>query len=168
MCGVGATPGFTKSLQEIVLDKHVRLIDSPGIVFADNKSEGELVLRNCVKLEKLADPITPVEVILQKCAKSVLIEKYGVAGTCALGVVLSPPPSLRSPFRSASPSLPPEACRIRAGVADQPGSGTFGINQPDHHPLAVGVPSLTCPLFRRSHKFGRSGWPAPARLWDAD
>jgi GTP-binding protein EngB required for normal cell division len=29
-CGVGATPGFTRSLQEIVLDKHVKLIDSPG------------------------------------------------------------------------------------------------------------------------------------------
>jgi nuclear GTP-binding protein len=78
VCGVGSTPGFTKSTQEIVLDKHVKLIDSPGIVFADNRSEGELVLRNCVKLEKLLDPVAPVEAILKRCDQELIMEKYMV------------------------------------------------------------------------------------------
>jgi len=78
VCGVGSTPGFTKSCQEIVLDKHVKLIDSPGIVFADNRSEGDMVLRNCVKLENLADPIAPVESILKRCQQAMIMEKYMV------------------------------------------------------------------------------------------
>ncbi|KAK1860026.1 hypothetical protein I4F81_002618 [Pyropia yezoensis] len=34
VAAVGATPGVTRSLQEVHLDSHVRLIDCPGIVFA--------------------------------------------------------------------------------------------------------------------------------------
>jgi nuclear GTP-binding protein len=29
-CAVAPTPGFTRSMQEVVLDKHVKLLDSPG------------------------------------------------------------------------------------------------------------------------------------------
>jgi nuclear GTP-binding protein len=29
-CAVAPTPGFTRTVQEIVLDKHVKLLDSPG------------------------------------------------------------------------------------------------------------------------------------------
>lgn len=36
--GVSPTPGFTKVSQEVILDKNIRLIDSPGIVFADGDS----------------------------------------------------------------------------------------------------------------------------------
>lgn len=38
VCGVGATPGFTKASQEIVLDKHVHLLDSPGGWWAERRS----------------------------------------------------------------------------------------------------------------------------------
>jgi ribosome biogenesis GTPase A len=49
---VGNTPGVTRALQEIHLDKHVTLIDSPGIVFATPKAGGAAAaaLRNCVKV----------------------------------------------------------------------------------------------------------------------
>ena len=44
-----ATPG--RSLQEVQLDKHVKLIDSPGIVIATGSGDSaSLVLRNCVKV----------------------------------------------------------------------------------------------------------------------
>lgn len=56
---VGATPGVTKVTQEIHLDKHVKLIDSPGIVFASLDNDDAAVLRNCMKIEKLEDPIAP-------------------------------------------------------------------------------------------------------------
>ena len=55
---VGNTPGMTKANKEIVLDKHVKLIDSPGVVFASSLGEnaGVTALRNCVKVERLEDP----------------------------------------------------------------------------------------------------------------
>jgi len=50
---VGNTPGVTRAVQ-VVLDKHLRLLDSPGIVFADSDSTGAdaaaHALRNCVKV----------------------------------------------------------------------------------------------------------------------
>ena len=59
--GVGSTPGFTKVMQEVHLDKKVRLLDCPGIVFASggDKNAGDIILRNCVKVEKILDPIPP-------------------------------------------------------------------------------------------------------------
>jgi nuclear GTP-binding protein len=57
--GVGATPGFTKVMQEIILDKNIKLLDCPGIVFANNGSDAEILLRNAVKVEQLDDPSVP-------------------------------------------------------------------------------------------------------------
>ncbi|KAJ8901741.1 hypothetical protein NDN08_003947 [Rhodosorus marinus] len=74
---VGATPGVTKGLQEVHLDKHIRLIDSPGIVFATGKTNA-LVLRNCIKVENLEDPIGPVEFILERCGHEVLMAAYAI------------------------------------------------------------------------------------------
>jgi nuclear GTP-binding protein len=65
VCGVGSTPGFTKSSQEVVLDGNICLLDSPGIVFSKAEN-AESVLRNCIKLELIEDPISPVSVILSK------------------------------------------------------------------------------------------------------
>ena len=48
--GVSSTPGFTKVSQEIVLDKNIRLLDSPGIVFADGDT-ASTALRNCVNVD---------------------------------------------------------------------------------------------------------------------
>lgn len=81
VCGVGSTPGFTKVAQEITLDKNVKLLDCPGIVFSkgDNgETAAELLLRNCVKVELLEDPISPVELIVGRCQKEQLMEMYGV------------------------------------------------------------------------------------------
>lgn len=43
---VGATPGVTKTAQEISLDKRVKLLDTPGIVFpkSNDVSDGKLLL----------------------------------------------------------------------------------------------------------------------------
>ncbi|KAF9177716.1 Guanine nucleotide-binding protein-like 3 [Haplosporangium sp. Z 767] len=81
VCGVGSTPGFTKVAQEINLDKNIKLLDCPGIVFSkgDNgETPAELLLRNCVKVELLEDPISPVELIVGRCQKQQLMEMYGV------------------------------------------------------------------------------------------
>ncbi|XP_065829635.1 guanine nucleotide-binding protein-like 3 homolog isoform X2 [Oscarella lobularis] len=78
VCGVGATPGVTKTMQEIQLDKHVRLIDSPGIVLASRFDQATAVLRNCIKIETVPDPIAPVEAILRRCPKDQMMTRYGI------------------------------------------------------------------------------------------
>jgi nuclear GTP-binding protein len=76
--GVGATPGLTRSMQEVVLDKNVKLLDCPGIVFTSATSEAEAALRNAVKVEQLLDVIAPVELILSKCSAAQLMEIYHI------------------------------------------------------------------------------------------
>ncbi|KAG0050462.1 Guanine nucleotide-binding protein-like 3 [Gryganskiella cystojenkinii] len=81
VCGVGSTPGFTKVAQEINLDKNIKLLDCPGIVFSkgeNGETSAELLLRNCVKVELLEDPLSPVELIVGRCRKDQLMEMYGV------------------------------------------------------------------------------------------
>lgn len=53
-------------MQEVYLDKFIRLLDAPGIVPGPNSEVGT-ILRNCIHVQKLADPVTPVETILQRC-----------------------------------------------------------------------------------------------------
>jgi nuclear GTP-binding protein len=84
VCSVGSTPGLTKSLQTISLDKNIKLLDCPGIVFGqtknikDPKLAAEVALRNCVKVELLDDPITPVELILSRCKSEALQQLYNI------------------------------------------------------------------------------------------
>ncbi|KAK2862537.1 hypothetical protein Q5P01_002070 [Channa striata] len=77
-CNVGATPGVTKCLQEVHLDKHIKLLDCPGIVMATSTTDAAMILRNCVKIEQLVDPLPPVEAILRRCNKAQIVEHYGV------------------------------------------------------------------------------------------
>lgn len=59
---VGATPGLTKSMQEVQLDKNVKLLDCPGVVMLKSaENDSSVALRNCKRIEKLADPIGPGE-----------------------------------------------------------------------------------------------------------
>ncbi|KAI8050884.1 P-loop containing nucleoside triphosphate hydrolase protein [Syncephalis plumigaleata] len=72
VCTVGATPDH--------LDKNIKLIDCPGIVFSRNpaKDSIETLLRNCVKLELLDDPISPVETVISRCDRQQLMMLYGL------------------------------------------------------------------------------------------
>jgi len=78
--GVGSTPGFTKVMQEVQLDKKVKLLDCPGIVFASGSEQdiGDIMLRNCVRVEKIEDPIKPIEAILKRCKPMQLVVKYKI------------------------------------------------------------------------------------------
>ena len=65
--GVSPTPGFTKTLQEVQIDKKVKVIDCPGIIFDDGSAGGNnsLLLQNCVSVEKMEDPEGAVASLLQ-------------------------------------------------------------------------------------------------------
>ena len=71
-CSVGPTPGVTKTMQSVNLDKKIKLLDSPGIIFANNNqlesnSQSSLMaLRNAVRVETLSDPISPVDALLNR------------------------------------------------------------------------------------------------------
>lgn len=75
--GVSPTPGHTKLSQEVILDKNIRLIDSPGIVFADGNTTAT-ALRNCVNVEEMEDVYTPVQGILEKCPPEYLMQLYSI------------------------------------------------------------------------------------------
>lgn len=74
-CNVGAVPGVTKSVQPVTIDKNIKILDCPGIVLASGNDTIK-VLRNCVRVESLEDPITPVNAILRRCNKEQIIMHY--------------------------------------------------------------------------------------------
>nr|CAD7445190.1 unnamed protein product [Timema bartmani] len=77
-CSVGATPGITKMMQVVQLDSKIKLLDCPGIVFAKTggQSDNSSALKNAVRVESLADPITPATAILQRANKEQMMELY--------------------------------------------------------------------------------------------
>ena len=124
--GVSSTPGFTKQMQEVQLDRcvlcyflayrsmpclgcglgcadclpaltpelpthspqthptrtqlhyrHIKLLDSPGIVFDDQDAEGVL-LRNCVSVDTLPDPAAAVQAMLKRCDPADLMMLYAL------------------------------------------------------------------------------------------
>lgn len=74
-CNVGAVPGVTKSVQPVTIDKSIKILDCPGIVLASGNDTIK-VLRNCVRVESLEDPVTPVNAILRRCNKEQIIMHY--------------------------------------------------------------------------------------------
>lgn len=64
-------------MQEVQLDSKIKLLDSPGIVFAAG-SDASASLRNAVKISNLEDPIVPANAILQRVTKQQMMEMYGI------------------------------------------------------------------------------------------
>lgn len=62
---------FYRTLQEVHLDKKIRLIDSPGVALCskDSYDRSEMALKNAIRVDLLDDPVTPVEAILRKCTR---------------------------------------------------------------------------------------------------
>ncbi|KAI7726060.1 hypothetical protein M8C21_004731 [Ambrosia artemisiifolia] len=74
---VGATPGLTRTMQEVQLDKNVKLLDCPGVVMLKSgENDAAVALRNCKRIEKLEDPVGPVKEILKLCPAETLITIY--------------------------------------------------------------------------------------------
>lgn len=56
VCTVGAKPGETRALKEVVIERGIRVVDTPGIVWGDSEG-GSSELRNVWSLEALDDPV---------------------------------------------------------------------------------------------------------------
>jgi len=77
--GVSPRPGFTTSMQEVVLDRNVRLLDSPGVVFDDENVGGShTMLRNCVDADSVDDPIPAVQALVSRCSAESLMMTYSL------------------------------------------------------------------------------------------
>ncbi|XP_063989626.1 guanine nucleotide-binding protein-like 3 homolog [Diachasmimorpha longicaudata] len=77
-CSVGSTPGITRAMQTVQLDSKIKLLDSPGIVFANesNSEDSSVALKNAVKVQNLKDPFTPATAILKRISKTQIMELY--------------------------------------------------------------------------------------------
>jgi len=78
VCDVGSVPGITRAMQGVQLDKHIKLLDSPGVVMATATSDVAAVLRNVVKVEDVEDPVPCVEAILSRCQKVQMQLQYNL------------------------------------------------------------------------------------------
>lgn len=80
VAAVGNAPGVTKTVQEVHLDRHVKLLDSPGMVFASEEGASSIaVLRNAVRVEQLDDPVAPVAGIIKRVPARQLMTTYKIA-----------------------------------------------------------------------------------------
>ncbi|KAG2155249.1 P-loop containing nucleoside triphosphate hydrolase protein [Suillus bovinus] len=79
-CAVAAQPGHTKDLQSVQLERGIKIIDSPGVVFDedDSSQKGSILLRNVVKVEDMEDPIAVVEEILARTEHETLQKLYNL------------------------------------------------------------------------------------------
>ena len=75
-CSTGSVPGVTRCVQEIQLDKKIKLLDSPGLVLSNSSDDP---LKNVLRVETLRDPVAPVERILQRCDTAYMRRKYALA-----------------------------------------------------------------------------------------
>ena len=75
--GVSSQPGYTKVMQEVQLDSKVKLLDSPGVIFQDDTIDNTgLLLRNCISVDALEDPIPAAEAIIGRCKPEQLMAQY--------------------------------------------------------------------------------------------
>ena len=75
----GAQAGITKKAQAVQLDKKVKLLDCPGIVFAKDETDVSVILRNCVKIDAVIDPLPAFQEIVRRCDKMKLMTLYKTA-----------------------------------------------------------------------------------------
>ncbi|KAI6152723.1 P-loop containing nucleoside triphosphate hydrolase protein [Pisolithus thermaeus] len=86
VCAVAAQAGHTKEIQTVQLERGIKIIDSPGVIFDEDDHEsgssqrqkGSVLLRNVVKVEDIEDPIAVVEEILERTEHEVLRNIYNL------------------------------------------------------------------------------------------
>ncbi|KAG5494438.1 hypothetical protein GH5_02457 [Leishmania sp. Ghana 2012 LV757] len=64
--GVGNVPGFTTGNTEVELRSDIRVMDCPGVV-TPGEDNGDVVLRNAIRVSELTNPFLPVQRLLQRC-----------------------------------------------------------------------------------------------------
>ena len=76
--GVSAVPGFTKVMQEVQLDSKIKLLDCPGVIFEEDSHDPGLLLRNCISVDQLEDPIPAAHAVFGRCRPAQLMHVYNL------------------------------------------------------------------------------------------
>ncbi|KAK8949001.1 hypothetical protein KSP39_PZI006007 [Platanthera zijinensis] len=78
VCKVAPIPGETKVWQYITLTKRIFLIDCPGVVYHNNDSETDIVLKGVVRVENLEDAWEHIREVLRRVKKEHLQRAYKI------------------------------------------------------------------------------------------
>uniref|UniRef100_A0A182RE26 Guanine nucleotide-binding protein-like 3 homolog n=1 Tax=Anopheles funestus TaxID=62324 RepID=A0A182RE26_ANOFN len=81
-CMVGAKPGVTKQMQEVQIDSHVKLLDSPGIVFQRPKEQDQnkfYALKNAQRITEIQDPFPLANDILKRGTMMYFCKLYDIS-----------------------------------------------------------------------------------------
>ena len=84
----GNTPGVTKSMQEVQLDKNIILLDSPGVVLSTQEQSDSLILRQAIKVEQVDDPLRIVEALMARIDHEELQRLYVIEKVTTLAALL--------------------------------------------------------------------------------
>lgn len=80
-CQVGATPGITKAMQEVEIDKNIKILDSPGIIFQRPKNESPdefFALKNAQHVNTVQDPFPLANDILKRATVMYFCKLYDI------------------------------------------------------------------------------------------
>ncbi|KAK7401837.1 hypothetical protein VNO78_13636 [Psophocarpus tetragonolobus] len=78
VCKVAPIPGETKVWQYITLTKRIFLIDCPGVVYHNNDSETDVVLKGVVRVTNLKDATDHIGEVLKRVKKEHLERAYKI------------------------------------------------------------------------------------------
>ena len=80
VCAVAAEAGHTKEMQSVQVERGIRVLDSPGVVFDDDdrSQSSTILLRNAIKVEDIADPLAVIDQILLKTGTQKLQSIYNL------------------------------------------------------------------------------------------
>ncbi|KAL7753950.1 GTPase required for pre-60S ribosomal subunit nuclear export and maturation [Sorochytrium milnesiophthora] len=78
VCTVAPIPGETKIWQYITLMRRIYLIDCPGVVYASNDSESDIVLKGVVRVENLKNPEDHVKELVDRVKPIYLRKTYEI------------------------------------------------------------------------------------------
>eukprot|EP00727_Mastigamoeba_balamuthi_P003249 m51a1_g12921 putative guanine nucleotide-binding protein (586) ;mRNA; r:689-3179 len=78
--GVSATPGSTRDVSEVKIDKNIRLLDSPGVVFADaDANKSPLLSAASVRMsDKSIDASSRAEPLIARAPRAQLLAAYKI------------------------------------------------------------------------------------------
>jgi nuclear GTP-binding protein len=112
--GVSPRPGFTTSMQEVVLDGNLRLLDSPGVVFDDRSA----LTGNCIDADSVRDPIPLVQALLRRCDHDSLLMTYNIPTFPAGDVMMFLAMVARSHGRVLKGGIPDKFAAARVVLRD--------------------------------------------------
>lgn len=79
VCKSAPIPGETKVWQYVTMTKRIYLIDCPGVVYVnEGKKDIDVVLKGCVRAEKIDDPAHYISTILERAKKENLQKIYQI------------------------------------------------------------------------------------------